>query len=259
MLSGTQAIFKKEVLTYFRAPGFFVLAFILCVFFSLLFALSLQQFSQTSQSGMFNPQMPTEAFNIHFAVYINHLSQLNIALLLTVPALTMRLLAEESKLKTMELLMTSPVTSAEIVVGKFLAAMVAVLCLILFAFLYPFSMVFFTKIDWAPLIIAFLGLFLVAGVYVALDLFCSALTESIVLSYVLAALMNIMVWFLGAGVSLADTPSARAVFEHMSIGSHMTSFIVGTIRTDSLVFLVSVIVFFVFLAERAVESRRWRS
>lgn len=257
-MRGFIAIFKKELLSYFRAPLFYVLSGLLCVFFSFLFALSLQQFSQTSQQGMFNPQIPSEAFNIHFGLFINHLSQLNLALLLVVPALTMRLLAEEMKLKTSELLLTAPVTSATIVLSKYLSAVVVILCLSLIALLYPLFTVFFAKIDWAPLMIAFFGIVLVGMVYAAIDLFCSSLSESIIVSYVLAALLNILIWFLGAGAGLVDSVALKGVFEHISLGSHMMAFIVGTIKTSSLVFILSLIAVFLLLTERVLESRRWR-
>ena len=182
----------------------------------------------------------------------------NLILIFLVPALTMRMIAEERKLRTYDLLLTSPVTSAEIVLGKYFAVIGAVGCLMFVALLYPLTTRFFVAFQWGLLLVAFLGIFLLGAVYAAMNLFCSALTESALVAYVMAVILNIAVWFVGIGVEIADGSLVRQIFEHISLNTHLAAMIEGAIRTNGLVFLFSVIALFVFLTERVVESSRWR-
>jgi ABC-2 type transport system permease protein len=200
------------------------------------------------------PDMPKQMLNVHYQVFLPQLNILNLILIFIVPAFTMRLFAEEKKLRTFDLLLTSPISSAQIVAGKFLATLAAIFGLCFLSFLYPV----FTKLNWAPLVIAFFGVLTVGAVYAAMDLFASALTESAVVAYVMAVMLNMAVWFVGIGVDVVDTPMARQIFEHISINQHLVSLVEGTIRTSSLVFLFSLIFLFCFLCERVVESSRWR-
>ncbi len=107
--------------------------------------------------------VPTNQLNIHYGVFLRELSYLNLLLIFVVPALTMKLFAEEKKLRTFDLLLTSPVTSLQIVLGKYFAALGAVAGLVILALLYPLATATIAKINWVPLFIAFLGIFLVGG------------------------------------------------------------------------------------------------
>ena len=170
----------------------------------------------------------------------------------------MRLLAEEKKMKTFDLLLTSPITSVQIALGKFLGGFLSSMMLIAISFIYPLATAAITTFQWPPLLSAYLGLILVISIYVAIGLFASALTESIVLSVVLAWLFSLMLFFLGQGAFNNNDPLWSAVFEHLSLAEHFYGFILGSLKTKSIVFLVSVVALFVFLVERVVESSRWR-
>jgi ABC-2 type transport system permease protein len=110
---------------------------------------------------------------------------------------------------------------------------------------------------FVPLMSAYLGLFLVSAVYVAVGLFASALTESIMLSVIMALIFNLMLWFVSQGLG-EQSGTVGAVMEYIGLGQHFTGFIMGAIKLNSLVFLCSVIGLFVFLTQRVVESSRWR-
>jgi ABC-2 type transport system permease protein len=183
---------------------------------------------------------------------------MNLLLILIVPALTMKLFAEEKKMRTFDLLLTAPLTSAHIVIAKYAAAMSAIFVLMFLAFLYPAVTGLFASFSWVALLIAFSGIFLVAAVYAAMNLFCSALTESAIVAFTMAVIFNISIWFLGMGVEVVDSNMARAVFEHISLNTHLSSMVEGTVRTSSLVFFASVVGLFCFLTERVVEAARWR-
>jgi ABC-2 type transport system permease protein len=252
------AIARKETRGFFLSPNFYVVCFLCAAIFSWVYPNVLNKFAIALQSFVYQPDLPKQQLNIHYQVFLPQLNILNLILIFVVPALTMRLFAEEKKLRTFDLLLTSPVTSAQIVAGKFLAAAAAIFGLCFLSFLYPAATAAFTKLQWAPLIIAFFGIFIVGAVYAAMDLFASALTESAVVAYVMAVILNMAVWFIGIGVDVVDSPAARKVFEHIALNQHLVGLVEGTIRTSSLVFLFSLIFLFCFLCERVVESSRWR-
>lgn len=258
-MRGLFVIAGKELRGFLFNPTFFITLFLISTVMSFLYPIQLTLFNQALTSSVMAPGMPQQQLNIHFGVFLRLLSYLNLMLIFIVPALTMKLLAEERKMRTFDLLLTSPVTSASIVVGKYLAALGAIVGIMVVAFLYPLTTSLFAKLNWGPLFISFLGIFLVAGVYAAMDLFCSSLTESALVAYVMSVILNVSIWFIGMSVEVVDSQTARQVFEHLSLNTHLSSLVEGTIRTSGLVFLGSVIVLFVFLAERVVEASRWRA
>jgi ABC-2 type transport system permease protein len=252
------AIFRKEVRGFLFSPTFWFVCGLFATVMSWVYPIQLNMFAQELSNYVYQSQVPKQQLNIHYAVFLRHLSYLNLMLMLIVPALTMRLFAEEKKMRTFDLLLTSPVTSVQIVMGKYLAVLVAVFAFVCISVLYPAATAFFTKVNWPVLFIAFLGIFLVGAVYAAMDLFCSSLTESAIMSYVMAVIFNVAIWFIGIGGEVVDGPVARRVFEHISISQHLSSLVEGTVRTTTLVFFATIIFLFSFLTERVVESTRWR-
>lgn len=251
-------IFKKEMKGFLFNPGFYIVCFLCAAVFSWVFPISLRIFDETLKSSMFAQGAPGQQFNIHYGLFLRHLSHYNLLMIFLVPALTMRLFSEEKKLRTFDLLLTSPITSLQIVVGKYMATLGAILVLGLVALLYPFSTAAFASIEWVPLFISFIGIFLVGSVYAAMNLFCSSLTSSAIVAYVMAVVLNISIWFVGIGVEVVDSATARAIFEHISINQHLVNMVEGTVRTSGLIYFSSLIFFFCFLAERVVEASRWR-
>lgn len=258
-VSATMTIFKKELKGFYMSPGFYLIAFLVSVVLSWSYPIQLNLFSQLLQNYVFQQAMPNQQqLNIHYGLFLRHLSYLNLMLIFVVPALTMRLLAEEKKLRTFDLLLTCPVTSANIILGKYLAALAAVGGIVLLALSYPIATATMTTLSWGPLLIAFVGIFLVGATYAAMNLFCSSLTENALVAYVTSVVFNISIWFVGIGVEMTDSQTVRQIFEHISVNTHLSSLVEGTIRSSAIVFLFSVVALFCFLAERVVESCRWR-
>lgn len=261
-MRGIWTIGAKELKAYLARPAFWVICFLLSVLFSYTFGLGAAEFV-SNQGRMMMHQgmggMDTQA-NIHYALFLRQLSMLNLLMIFAIPVLTMKLLSEEKKMRTFDLLLTSPVTSLEIVLGKFLAAAGAVFVITFLALLYPISTRLFAEnIQWAPLLISFGGIFLVGLFYAAMNLFCSSLTESLLVSFFMSIILNVSIWFVGIGVEMVDTQWARQILEHISLNSHLAGLVEGTIRSQAIVFIFSAIALFVFLSERVVESHRWRS
>ena len=196
--------------------------------------------------------------NIHYNVFVNHASFVNLLFLLVVPALTMRLISEEKKQATFDLLLTSPITATDIAVGKFLGGFMAVAVLVFVSAVYPVGTALIAKFPWTPLLLTYVGLLLISATYVAVGLFASSLTDSVVLSVVFGFIFNLILWFISQGQGISDNPTFAAVMEHLSLGQHFFTFLKGTVQISSMVFFASCIGLFLFLTQRVVESARWR-
>lgn len=257
-MSGAITIYRKELKGFFFNPTYWVICFLISLVFSWVYPIQLNLFAQLLSNYVMQQGVPPNQLNIHYGVFLRQLSYLNLLLIFIVPALTMKLFAEEKKMRTFDLLLTSPVTSLEIVLGKYFAALTAVGGLVFLGLLYPIATSALAQIQWLPLLIAFFGLFLVAGVYTAMSLFCSSLTENSIIAYVTSVIFNVSIWFVGVGSEVMDGERARKIFEHISLSSHLSALVEGTFRTNGLIFFISLILLFAFLAERVVESARWR-
>ena len=253
-MRATYTIAWKDIRNLLTSPLFFIIAGLCTILWSYTFIRNVVQFAENSRQNM----GAENGLNLQREVFMMHISQINLLFIFVVPALTMRLLAEEKRLRTYDLLLTSPVTATNIALGKFLAGWAAVLALTLISLLYPLSVRTVTAFPMGPLLSAYLGVALVSGAYVAVGLFASSLTESIVLSVVMGLIFNIMLWFIAQGTGGDSSPVVAAVFEYLSIGQHFLNFILGSIKLKSVVFFTTLIGLFVFLTQRVIESSRWR-
>lgn len=250
-------IFKKELAGFFKSPLFYFLSFALTLLLSIMFSAYMDKFATASTNAMLQFGTTPQMLNIHYAVFLPHLSIVNLTFIFLIPALTMKLISEEKKMKTFDLLLTSPVSSVAIVMGKYFATLVTIFALIGVSFIYPVISSRVFEFTWAPTIVAAIGVFLVAAVYLAMDLFASSLSDNGLVSFVLSIALNLSIWFIGALNESFDNPTAKVVLEHISLNTHLAGFIEGTVRTNGLVFFFSLIFLFCFLTERVIESSRW--
>lgn len=254
-MSKALIIARRDFKSLVFSPLFAAVAGICAASWSFIYLRAVAQFAQRLQMTQMQGGSP---MNIYEGLFFNLISFVHLILIFSVPVLTMRLLSEEKKNRTFDLLLTSPVTSFDIAAGKFLAAFFASLVLILLSFLYPVMTRLVTDFNWMPLITSYLGLSLLVGVYVAIGLFASSLTESSIFAVLLALILNIVLWFLGQAGGDGGTTIA-VILQKMSVGDHFAPFIKGSIQINSIVYFLTAIGFFVFMAERVVESSRWRS
>jgi ABC-2 type transport system permease protein len=170
----------------------------------------------------------------------------------------MRLLAEEKKIKTIELLMTSPVPIFAIVMGKYLAAM-AVFTLMLGLTVYmPLLMWYYGSIQWLPILTGYLGIWLLGGVFIAVGLLASSLTENQIIAGFVGFGAVLILWLIGwLSQGMADSPLGPFL-TYLSIGEHTENFIKGMIDTGDLVYQVSLILLGLFITHRVLESQRWK-
>lgn len=258
-MRGTFVIAGKDLRNLFFSPLFWVLAGICTIVWSLMFYATVAEFMAQSMSSMAQQGGPAEGMvNLHFTVMARHISLVNLVMIFAIAGLSMRLFTEENRNRTMDLLLTSPVTATEIALGKLIAGTLTAWALIAISALYPISLAFFGKLDWGPLVASYLGLLLLVATYVAVGMFASSLTQSTVLSAIMGLIFNVMLWFIGAAADVTDAPIQKAVFDHLNVGTHFINFIKGTISIAGVVFFASVIGLFTFLTQRVVESARWR-
>jgi ABC-2 type transport system permease protein len=264
-LRATFAIAKKELEIYFTTiiaySGLGAFAFIL----GLMFVSTLNKFQDYTQyySAQQQPQM-LERLNFNDAI-INPIQSTCVWMFLfLVPFFTMRLFAEEKQARTFELLMTAPITSLDMVLGKFIAvgAMIAVMTAIPLIFplvlhLYGNGTTTSGGVEWAPVWSGSVAVFLLGLTFAALGLLVSSLTES----QIIAALLTFAALLLGFVIPMIATRLEgdwRQVMEYASPVMHVNRGLEGRLALKDLIYFGSAIVTLLFLTMRAVESHRWR-
>ena len=252
-------ILKKETVSFFKSPLFYLMSMLITLLLSVTFSLSLQNFSSLLSNGMFQMGASPQQLNIHYAVFLQHLSLVNLMFIFFTPALAMRLLAEEKKNKSFDLLMTSPVTSWQIISGKYFSMLIVLVAILCLAFIYILLSQQMFTFDLLPTVLAGLGIFLIGSTYAALSLFASSLTDNTMVSFVVGIVLNLGLWIFGGLGEFTDDVVFKKILEQMSVNQHLQLMIDGAFKTSSIVFFLSIIFFFCFLAERVVESSRWRS
>lgn len=177
-----------------------------------------------------------------------------------VSALTMRLLAEERRSGTIEPLLTAPVTEAQVVLAKYLAAVLFYAFLWLPTLLYVAVVAWLAApaLSWGPVAAGYLGTLLVGAACIAVGLAASALTRSQIIAAVLTFTALSLLLLVGALESFVSGPVARAIVEHLNLFDHMEDFARGIVDTRRVVFHLSLILFCLVAATKALERRKWR-
>lgn len=237
-MKNTLTIAWKETRTYFVSP----MAYIIIAVYAGLAA----YYFVTSISGVL-PEAAVRGYLIPSALIFTLLS----------PVITMRLLAEEQKLGTLELLMTAPMRDYEIVLGKFLAAMASLISLLVPTIYLVLILMWFGTPDTGPILSGYLGLILFGMATLSVGLFASSLTGN----QIVAAVVAMGILLILSIIDLAST-YVSGIFTDLvlqiSITNHLQSFARGVVDTHDLVFYVILTIFMLFLTVRSMESRRWR-
>jgi ABC-2 type transport system permease protein len=178
-------------------------------------------------------------------------------ILLFAAVLTMGAIAEERKAGTWELLLTSPLADAEIVLGKFTGRLVILTGMLGLTLYYPILLAFLGDADFGPMAASYLGLLLLGGAALSVGIFASSLTANQVVAVVVASGILFALWFLGTAAGLAPAPLGK-VLTYLSLSHHFADFDRGIIDTRAIVYFVSVSVLFLYLAIRSIETGRWQ-
>jgi ABC-2 type transport system permease protein len=188
------------------------------------------------------------------ATLVHEFFQASMLLLLIVPVITMRLLAEERRSGTLELLLTSPVREIEVVLAKFLASMAVIVTMLAPTVAYPITLQIFGTPDWGPVYSGYLGLLLLGGTLVSLGLAISALTANQVVAATVSLGMFLLLWMLDSLGSLLPDPFDTFVV-NLSLLAHFTPFATGTLYLSDLGFFSTLILLGLLLSVRALARR----
>src|SRR6266404_6507971 len=255
------AIAKKELNIYFATPIAYVMFTLFVVIGSYFFLRLLGAYEQASLMYMrFNAPEMMNRLNFQDAIFRALFGNLGVILIFVVPFLTMRLLAEEKKQKTIELLYSTPITPGQIVWGKYLAALAILICTLAFTLLYPALVQIVAKdpngVEWRSIFLGYAGLFLLGAAYMALGLFISSLTESQVVAALITFVVLLMSWIIGWIASEAEG-WVRDFVTYVASVSHLDSFSKGTLELKDVVYFLSIVILGLFATNRAVEAHRW--
>lgn len=229
-------IFRRELRSYFNSP----VAYVVIVVF-----LAIVGWFFTSNLFLMNVASMRVVFELVPLVF-----------LFFVPAITMRLLAEEKKSGTLELLTTKPVTDAEIVIAKFLAAWVLLAAALVPTLLYLITMMALGSIELGPVIAGYVGLLLMGGSYIAIGIFASSLTENQIIAFIISFLI-VLALFLMDKVLMYVPAGLASTMEFLAVDYHFSNIARGVIDSRDIIYFVSLLGFSLLLATVSLERRKW--
>jgi len=256
-MSNVIAIAQKELKSYFASPIAYIVIGLFALLYGYFFAAILYYFvrqsMQMSQFGMGGPQ----AMNVNQQMLRPLLQNVTILVLFTMPMITMRTYSEEKRSGTIELLLTSPVTDFQIIMGKFLGAMALYGVMLAVSLIHIALLFYFGRPEWKPIVTAYLGLLLLGGCFISLGLFISSLTKNQIVAGMVTFAVFLFLWVI-TWVGSFGGPTFDSVTNYLSIIEHYDDFSKGIIDTSHIIYYVSFITFGLFLTAKSVDSERWR-
>ncbi|MBI2463348.1 ABC transporter permease [Candidatus Peregrinibacteria bacterium] len=233
------ALIKKELRSYFNSPIAYIFITVFLVLTGWLFFRSFFIANQASMRDWF--------------------SLLPWIFLFLIPAVTMRLWAEEKKLGTFEVLMTLPVKDFEVVLGKFLASFIFLAIALVLTLPIPLIISFLGSPDKGVIFAQYLSALLLGGAYLAIGLFVSSATSNQIIAFILAVSISFFFLIIGEPIVLYVIPSLIApLFQYLGLGAHFESMGRGVIDSRDFLYYLSMIFLFLFLNMKNIESRKWK-
>lgn len=232
-----KAIFKKEFKNYFLSPVGYIFVGVFMALASMFFASGILSTQQADISLMF--------------------SDINVIYLFLASLLTMRLLAEEKNKKTDQLLLSSPVSITEIVLGKYFAAMAVFGVTILLSFIFPAIMFTFGEPSLSEVIGSYIGFVLLWGAFISIGVFISSLTESQMIAGVFTFASLLLIYFISWFEASVQNELAKKVIECFSLLSRYSEFQSGILNIENIIYYLSFIFVFLFLTVRVIDKRRY--
>jgi ABC-2 type transport system permease protein len=228
---------KKELKSYFDSP----IAYIIITIFLLI-------------SGWF---FFSDLFLVNQATLRNLFGIIPFIFMFFIPAITMRLLSEEKKSGTIEILLTLPVKDHQIILGKFLAGMILISVAVILTLTYAFTLSGLGNLDFGSVVSGYLGLILLGATYLSIGIFTSSLTQNQIVAFIVSFLI-IFILYLLDNVLIFVPGFLAPVLEYLSVNYHFSNISRGVIDSRDVIYYLSLIFFFLFLAVRVLSSRKWR-
>lgn len=243
-MTGALATFRRELRAYFFSPLAYIVLFFFMAVNGIIFIYLIGELSDPRSPG-------GPPFSYFFrATWL--------MLLLIAPVLTMRLVSEELKSGSIEVLMTAPVTEGQVIVGKFLAAFTFYAFLWFPTLAYGAMISAYEKVDWGPIAAGYVGVLLIGSLFLAIGIFSSAMTKSQLLAAMMSVAILFLLFLMGVFEELVNNDAAKKALGYVGIWNHIDEFASGVVDTRRLVFYLSGTLFFLFLATRALEDKKWR-
>lgn len=239
------ALMKRELKAYFSTPLAYPAIVIFLIFSSVFFIrriyFHIAAQSWTITEGIMAPLCQVEAT----------------ILTIIIPLISMRLLSEERKAGTAELLLTSPISTSQLILGKYLGALSILVIMLLLTFPFPAFLYFKASPELGPILSGYLGLFLLGGIFLSIGLFTSSLTENQIVSGILCLILLFLIWTEDNMRNMMG-PVLGEFMRQVSLIEALREFSRGIIDTKNLILYVSIIGFFLFLTQRVIDSNKWR-
>jgi gliding motility-associated transport system permease protein len=255
-MSNVFAIAQRELKSYFVSPIAYVVIGMFVALYGYFFIVMLDYFMRMSlQMGQFGggPQ----AANVNEMLVRPLMQNILILFLFMLPGITMRTFSEEKRSGTVELLLTSPLTDMQIVLGKFIGAM-GLFAVMIGATLVHMALLFrYGNPEWKPIATAYLGLFLFGGCFISVGLFISSLTKNQVVAGIATFAVFLFLWVIN-WIGSFSGPTVSALTSYLSVVEHADDFWKGVIDTTHLIYYLSFITLGLFLTAKSVDTERWR-
>jgi gliding motility-associated transport system permease protein len=248
------AIAGKELRGYFSSPIAYVVIGLFALIFGWFFYVPLSFFNRQSMQmsmGMGG------TLNINQMLIAPMLTNAGVVILFLMPMITMRTYSEEKRSGTIELLLTSPVTDTQIILGKFLGVLGLYGAILGITLIHTGILFIYGSPAWKPVVTGYLGLFLMGASFLSIGLLISSLTKNQIVAGIATFAVVLMLWVINWMGSFVG-PTTQAVLSHLSITDHLDDFARGVLDTKHLVYYLSFIAFGLFLTAKAVDSERWR-
>jgi ABC-2 type transport system permease protein len=254
-MSNILAIAHKELKSYFSTP----IAYIVIGFFALLwgyffYAMVVIFQQQSLQLGGLEGQGNV---NINQQLIRPLFLNAGVILLFVLPLITMRIYSEEKRSGTIELLLTSPLTDFQIIMGKFFGAMALYAAMLAVTVIHIALLFSYGNPEWRPVVTGYVGLLLMGGCFISVGLLISSLTKNQIVSGMVTFAVFLLLWVVNWIASFTG-PTTQNVLNYLSITDHFDDFTKGIIDTKHLVYYFSVIAFGLFLTARSVDTERWK-
>lgn len=242
-------IAQRDLGAMFVQPIAYVFAIMLTLITGLIFAFIIGSYTLGQQFGQAGPPPTVGDILLTFSFL----------LIFAVPAITMRLLSEEQRSGTIELLMTLPVRDGEVVAGKFLAAFIYLLAIVALTLIYPIILIRFGNPDIGPVLTSYLGIILWGAGLIGVGVLASALTENQIVAFMTAFGINLFLYLSDALARFVDVnPTINTLFTELSFRAHLDNFMFGLLTATDILYYLAVTAVTLFAAARILESRRWR-
>ena len=255
-MSNVMAIAQKELKSYFASPIAYIVIGFSAILFGWFFVNLLYYFDRMSLQAGLGAGGP-DSVNVNEMLIGPLFMNVSVILLFTLPLITMRIYSEEKRSGTIELLLTSPLTDFQIVMGKFIAALVLYVAMLAVTVVHIAFLFAFGNPEWRPVLSGYLGVLLMGGCFLSLGLFVSSLTKNQIVAGFITFAVFLMFWVIN-WISSFTGPTMQSVLNYLSITEHLNDFTRGIVDTKHLIYYLSFIAFSLFLTVRSVDSERWR-